>query len=51
VLRQQVRVLIDLDDAKELRDYPTEELTFKPRKKKGQKKNTAEEKEIAALEE
>lgn len=51
VLRQQVRVLIDLDDAKELRDYPTEELTFKPRKKKGQKKSTAEEKEIAALEE
>ena len=53
VLRQQVRVLIDQDDSKELRDYPTEELTFKPRKKKGQKKNanTAEEKELAALEE
>ena len=39
VLLQQVRVLVDLDDAKEARDYPPEELTFKPRKKKGGSKN------------
>lgn len=51
VLRQQVRVLIDLDDTKEVRDYPTEELKFKPRRKKGQKVSPEEEKELARLEE
>ncbi len=33
VLRQKVKVLIEQDDMKEVREYPVEELKFKPRKK------------------
>lgn len=33
VLRQKVKVLVELDDEKELREYSVDELKFKPRKK------------------
>ncbi len=52
VLRQTVKVVLDIDDEKELREYPVEELKFKPRCKKG-KDNKAEkdDKELLELEE
>ena len=34
VLRQRVKVLVDVDDEKELQEYDVNELKFKPRKKK-----------------
>ena len=53
VLRQLVKVLVDAGDEKELREYPVEELKFKPRQSKKDKvKLTKEEmKELAGLEE
>lgn len=49
VLKQLVKILVDVGDEKELKEYPVEELRFKPRKKKVQL--TPEElKELAALE-
>lgn len=49
VLRQMVKVLIDQDDVKEVREYPVKELKFKPRHKKV--KVTKEEmKKLAELE-
>lgn len=34
VLRQHVRVLVEVNDEKEIRDYKVEDLRFRPRKKK-----------------
>ena len=53
VLRQLVKVLVDAGDEKEMREYPVEELKFKPRQSKKDKvKLTKEEmKELAGLEE
>lgn len=51
VLRQVVKVLVELDDEKELRDYKVEQLKFKPKRRKDHVKLTPEElKELAALE-
>ena len=61
VLRQKVRIIVDEGDEKEIREYPVEEIYFKPRKSKGHgkagKKNdqdenmeSAEEKELEELE-
>lgn len=58
VLRQKVRIIVDEGDEKEIREYPVEELYFKPRKSKGhnkgskknEKEETAEEKELEELE-
>jgi cell fate regulator YaaT (PSP1 superfamily) len=51
VLRQTVKVLVEVDDEKELREYKVEELKFKPRRRKDHVKLTAEEmKELSALE-
>ena len=45
VLRQTVKVIVDVEDEKEMREYPVEELQFKPRKKKAPRKdNKAESK-------
>lgn len=49
VLRQLVRVLVQTGDTKEVREYPTDELSFKPRKRKG-KKDSGEEKAMKELE-
>lgn len=51
VLRQLVKVLIELNDEKEIREYKVSELKFKPKKKKDTVKLSPEElKELAALE-
>lgn len=51
VLRQLVKVLVEIDDEKELREYKVEQLKFKPRRKKDNIKLSAEElKELSALE-
>lgn len=51
VLRQTVKVLVELNDEKELREYKVEQLRFKPRRKKEHVKLSAQElKELAALE-
>ena len=53
VLRQQVKVVVDLDnDEKEIREYKAGELRFKPRRKKKDMKLSSEEmKQLKALEE
>ncbi len=44
VLRQKVKVVVEQDDVREVREYDVSELTFKPRKKKGQpQEETSEE--------
>lgn len=51
VLRQTVKVLVEVDDEKELREYGVAELKFKPRRKKDNVRLSKEElKELAALE-
>lgn len=51
VLRQLVKVLIEVNDEKEMREYHVNQLKFKPRRRKENVKLTAEEmKELAALE-
>ena len=52
VLRQLVRVIVTLDnDEKEIREYPTADLKFKPRRRKKDVKLSKQEmKELAALE-
>lgn len=44
VLRQTVKVLTEVDDEKEMHEYPVEELKFRPRKKKGREKDRDTEK-------
>lgn len=53
VLRQQVKVVVNLeDDEKEIREYKSKELRFKPRKRKNDVKLSKEEmKQLAKLEE
>ncbi len=50
VLRQLVKVTVEVDDEKELREYKPEQLRFKPRRKKDVKLSAEEMKELAALE-
>lgn len=51
VLRQTVKVLVEVDDEKELREYKVEQLKFKPKRRKDNIKLSPEElKELAALE-
>jgi len=53
VLRQMVKVIVSVDkDGKEIKEYPVDQLKFRPRKKKGKggKDNDADMKELAALE-
>ena len=58
VLRQKVKVIIDEGDEKEIKEYPVEELYFKPRKGKGHGKGNkkavneepSDEKELEELE-
>ena len=42
VLRQLVKVIVDIDDEKEIREYKTDELKFRPRQKKDKIKLTKE---------
>ena len=51
VLRQLVKVVVEMGDEKEIREYQASELKFKPRRRKDTQKLTKEEmKELAALE-
>lgn len=51
VLRQIVKVLVEVEGEKELRDYKVDQLKFKPRRRKENIKLSAKEmKELAALE-
>lgn len=51
VLRQMVKVLVQVEDEKELREYKVDQLKFKPKRRKESLKLSAEElKELAALE-
>jgi cell fate regulator YaaT (PSP1 superfamily) len=51
VIRQKVKVIVDLDDGeKEIREYHTEELKFKPKKRRNNEKVDAELKALEALE-
>ena len=51
VLRQLVKVVVNLDDdEKEIREYKSKELRFKPRKRKDVRLSKEEMKELAALE-
>ena len=51
VLRQLVKVLVEVDGEKEIREYRADQLRFKPRRKKDHHKlSTKEMKELAALE-
>ncbi len=51
VLRQTVKVVVEIDDEKEIRDYGVDQLKFKPKRRKERVKLTPEElKELAGLE-
>lgn len=51
VLRQQVKVIVEVGDEKEIREYQVSDLRFKPRRRKDTQKLSKEEmKELAALE-
>ena len=43
VLRQTVKVLVEVDDGKEMSEYPVAELKFKPRKRKNTKEKPVKE--------
>jgi len=51
VLRQTVKVIVEIDDEKEIREYKIDQLRFKPKRKKDHAKLSPEElKELSALE-
>ena len=51
VLRQKVKVIVEVNGEKDIREYAVDDLRFKPRKKKEKIQLTQEElKELAALE-
>ena len=50
VLRQLVKVVVEMGDEKEIREYSVSDLRFKPRRRKEQKLSKEELKELAALE-
>lgn len=50
VLRQTVKVIVNVDDEKEIREYNVSQLRFKPRRKKEKKLSAKEMKALEALE-
>lgn len=51
VLRQTVKVVVEINDEKEIRDYKVDQLKFKPKRRRENVKLSAEElKELSALE-
>ena len=51
VLRQMVKVVVEVDDEKEIREYKADEVRFRPRRRREQPKVSAEEmKELSVLE-
>ena len=51
VLRQTVKIIVEIDDEKEIREYKIDQLRFKPKRRKEHAKLSPEElKELSALE-
>ena len=51
VLRQTVKVIVEIEDEKEIREYKVDQLRFKPKRKRDNVKLSPEElKELSALE-
>lgn len=50
VLRQTVKVIVEMDDEKEIREYHVSQLRFKPRRRKDKKLSPKELKALEALE-
>ncbi len=50
VLRQLVKVVVQVEDEKEIREYHADDLQFKPKRRKDRKLSAKEMKELAALE-
>ncbi len=50
VLRQNVKVIVEVNDEKEAREYKVNELKFRPKRRKDVKLSAEELKELAALE-
>ncbi len=50
VLRQSVKVVVEVDNEKEVREYPISELRFKPKKKHQPKVSDEEYKQLKSLE-
>ena len=50
VLRQLVKVVVDVNDEKEIHEYPVERLKFKKRHGRGRRNDAADEKELKELE-
>lgn len=50
VLRQKVKVTVEIEDAKEAREYKVDELKFRPKRRKDVKLSAEEMKALAALE-
>lgn len=50
VLRQMVKVLVDVEDEKELREYPAAELRLKQKHKKGRDKEKEKDKDLTSEE-
>lgn len=51
ILRQTVKIIVEVDDEKEIREYKVDELRFKPKRRKDRTKLSPDElKELAALE-
>ncbi len=51
ILRQTVKVIVEIDDEKEIREYKVDELRFKPKRRRERTKLSSKElKELAALE-
>ncbi|MEY8517931.1 stage 0 sporulation family protein [Lachnospiraceae bacterium 29-84] len=51
VLRQTVKVIVEVDDEKEIREYKIDQIRFRPKRKRDHMKLSAEElKELSALE-
>ncbi len=51
VLRQTVKIIVEIDDEKEIREYKIDQLRFKPKRRKDHAKLSPEElKELSALE-
>ena len=50
VLRQNVKVIVEIDDEKEAREYKVNELKFRPKRRKDVKLSAEELKELSALE-
>lgn len=49
VLRQRVKVIFEIDDEKEMREYPAEELTIKQKRRKGQNQQKKAKEEMDEL--